>query len=200
MQSFTLNLIAPELASGMSDEEFLKSIFGERSIADEEAFKVIKDWFSGGAETYCMYLGADVEGEPRQFVLKSFITFPTAPAKTLEIWNQKRALFSGRGVDVPRLLCAAGATLLEELIPFSIEEIRIGRTELVAAKHLRDVLIDLEFEPLMVYEDLRSRGAGVVLVDFGSDLGMPTGRKGASQVKNFELFNRWLSNTENKNE
>jgi hypothetical protein len=139
-----------------------------------------QDWIRSGAETYLYQFDLQFStGKIEQLVFKACVAW--TPGKELDTilqsWVDRRQLLAAYGISTPRLFAHGAGTLLEEYIPHSLMDRLNSRGAdcklLVDLAHLAGILVYLGFEPIEPFENLRSRGDDVVVIDFGEDLGPP---------------------------
>jgi hypothetical protein len=137
-------------------------------------------WYRSGAETYIYRFRIRTGGIETPLVLKACVAF--SPGRSLENlltgWIERRKLVCSRGVRAPVLYAWGQGVLLEEYIPFTIQDLLTGEAEpsnslLIGLAELAGVVASLGFVPIRLFDDLRSHGDDVVMVDFGEDLGPP---------------------------
>ncbi|MBI4118473.1 MAG: hypothetical protein HY455_02995 [Parcubacteria group bacterium] len=139
-------------------------------------FDSVSEWARGGAETYVLYFSLCIGDQPpRGLLFKACAPFAMRPISEIFVeWLRRREILSRAGVSTPKLYGSGPAVLLEEYIPLTF-------TEALQNEELRPTLMErygayaaglvvLGFKPISVH-DLRSRGADVVAIDFGEDLG-----------------------------
>jgi hypothetical protein len=145
---------------------------------DFAALDVLKDWYRSGAETYlaiCRVM--TTRGSSTDVVIKACIalTEGLSVEATLAAWIRRRTQLSRHGISTPQLYGHGDGILIEEYIPYTLLDgiIRNPTVESLIAKMVRTAatLARLGYQPTSLFNDLRSRGDDVVLVDFGSDLG-----------------------------
>jgi hypothetical protein len=137
-------------------------------------------WYRSGAETYVYRFQIRTGGIETGLVLKACVAF--SPGRSLEnlltSWIERRKLVCSRGVRVPVLYAWGQGELLEEYVPFAVQDILTGEagppnSVLIGLAELAGVVASLGFVPIRLFDDLRSHGDDVVMVDFGEDLGPP---------------------------
>jgi hypothetical protein len=152
-----------------------------------EGLSCISDWHRSGAETHLYIFDVLSNTNSRRIVLKACT--PTAPTsrsidQILNEWIARRNLTASHGISVPKLYGRGKGILLEEYIPYTLQEVLSetnNMSAVVDAASLLGTLSRLGFEPISTLTDLRSRGTDAVLVDFGSDLGQPSSRRPSTE-------------------
>lgn len=137
----------------------------------------VRDWYRSGAETYgFQFTVITTAGQSHKCFMKACVAYAAGiPLKDIFAqWMYRRAKVADNDVDTPKLYATGAALLIEEFIPYSVDQAladiknrhqilrRLGST----AAHL----VKMGFAPISMH-DWRSRGRDVVLVDFGQDLG-----------------------------
>ncbi len=141
-------------------------------------FELIRGWHRSGGETYAAYFSlSSSEFElPRTYVLKACCPSCFSDVtKVLDKWLLKREFMRSSGINTPELYAKGQGVILEEFIPYSIEE--AARINSYSANYF-SMIADfykavgaLGFLPISLYHNIRSRGKDVVNIDFGGDLG-----------------------------
>ncbi len=157
---------------------------------------VTQDWHAGGAETYILTFTVWQAGLERQYVMKACTAW--APGQRLgqisDSWLRRRTLLTELGVSTPALIGTGAALLVEEYIPYEFLDALDDANERTRVLLLRalgrtaGLLVRAGFAPLSTH-DWRSRGADVVLIDFGQDLGPPGLALGSESGLLAELLN-----------
>ena len=167
----------------------------------DELFQLIsppRGWYRSGAETYLYPFRVSKDGSDVSLVLKACVAFsPGTPLQSiLESWIDRRNVLASRGVVTPKLYAWGHGAILEEYVPHTLRE-ALGRTPsnlerlLVSMADLAGVVANLRFQPVDLFEDLRSHGDDVVLIDCGQDLGPPfVSPEGAQGI--FDQFVRYI--------
>lgn len=148
-------------------------------VRPDEEFEILGDdvWLRGGAETYLLHFAVRTQSATRRYLLKACT--PAVGAVSLEqifgAWLQRRRLIDDAGLSTPHLFGVGSAVLLEEYIDLHLRDAlssEKARAALLSQIGLLVGTLDrLGFSPISLFDDLRSRGTDVVVVDFGSDLG-----------------------------
>ncbi len=150
----------------------LREAFG----ADTQ-LSLVSDWAQRGAETYSLIFDALTPSGVQRCVLKVCVAGYGDHTGTLSRWMARRSAIAAHGIQVPRLFARSGAAFCEEHIPLSL-----GDALTRANRGSGDLLLSLAFALVGLsrlgfnpgrLDDLRSRGADVVVVDLGSDLTLP---------------------------
>lgn len=142
-----------------------------------ETFNIVlhDDWRRKGAETYTMDFSIDTEGQSSRLIAKACIKLPVSA--TMGEWQSRRNTISTHGIQTPYLYVCERATLIEEYIPYTLQEAYLGADEDARSRMREELegvfktLLCLGFKPHLGGSDFRSRGEDVVLIDFGEDLG-----------------------------
>jgi len=139
---------------------------------ESDIYTINRDWSSGG-ETYVLDFTLH-EAEEKRCIMKACIKIPCT--ETMDEWVERRAVVKDAGVTTPELYHRDRATIIEEFIPFSIQEAFDQADEddrRAIAENVIATFRTLEasgFQPRPMH-DLRSHGTDIVVVDFGEDLG-----------------------------
>jgi hypothetical protein len=146
-----------------------------------ESFSIVRDkhWVPGGSETYIyrFWIKYDDGGE-YGYILKACIAL--SPGRNgdeiVREWVRRRMMIQSTGVQTPRLVAHKRGILLEELVPYKLEEVlhqlsRVPESILHSLARWAGVLSALGFAAIDPFSDLRSHGNDIVVVDFGEDLG-----------------------------
>jgi hypothetical protein len=189
-----------KLANAPSTEAALRALGLLGQDAGEfELISAPEGWFRSGAETYLYRFRLRKEGLDTSLVLKACVAY--APATTLDAvlqaWMDRRQLLASHGVRTPQLYAWGDGVILEEDVPFELKEMLRERSPsmdllLFSMAETGGAVTSLGFLPVSLFEDLRSHGEDVVMVDFGQDLGPPF----VAKDRNPEVFDqlvRYLS-------
>lgn len=138
-----------------------------------------ENWVRGGAETYIYRFFIQFQdGTEAGYIIKACVAFSfgTSLDRILDEWISRRILISKNGVSTPHLITYGEGVLVEELIPYRLKDKLVdmkgpSKQILVDLAFLTGTLSRLGFAPIDVFNDLRSRGEDVVMIDFGEDLG-----------------------------
>ena len=137
-------------------------------------------WSRGGAETFlCHFQVTSSTGEARSYVLKAVAAYSPGGSidRILETWVSRRHLLQQAGIISPALYYFGEGVLIEDDIPFSLAEFSLTNSNCVnVAVQLVEYAAALEslgFNPIAPFEDLRTDGRHVIVIDFGEDLGPP---------------------------
>jgi hypothetical protein len=148
-------------------------------------------WVRGGAESYIFRFQVDEDIAVKDVMIKACVAFGPGGrlSEILERWVQRRNLLRANGIATPQLYGYGHGVLIEEYVPHSLGEALCSassnRKELLSGLAIyAAALSKLGFAPIGPFEDLRSRGRDVVVVDFGEDLGPP----GVSNTARPEMF------------
>lgn len=140
-------------------------------------FVDVTAWHQGGAETFVgdSYLSTD-RGVCHHIIGKALFSFGLKPERMLDSWLSRRETLRRIGVRVPTLYSAFGGTLYEEYVEAELVEHFSGSEALATDVARTAALIDWAgFESLAFLDDLRTQEERAYYVDFGFDLGDPTG-------------------------
>lgn len=178
--------VAEELLvlAGESDLADASRMLNLPTVTSQEQIEVVRDWWRGGAETYCMIFALHPRDEPpTEYILKSFVpapgTYSVAEALTTTLERQHH--LATLGAKVPQCYGAARGTALVEYIEHNLEEFLSSETTpedtcqslCSAATHLARIVTLAGYKPIDFVRDLRTDGEDVFLIDFGWDLGPP---------------------------
>lgn len=143
--------------------------------ATEFTITTEQPWAMPGSESYTMqFTVSDANNDLQRFIAKACVKLPIVPS--LNDWISRRLLLGQHGIAVPRLYAVKRGILIEECIPYRLQDAyRVASPEVQASLRSQFTQIynrvhELGFRPISMH-DARSRGDDVVLVDFGSDLG-----------------------------
>lgn len=145
-------------------------------------FKLIGgEWKRGGAETYLeRFQFVSREEESLEVLIKACVAFsPSIDLEKILIdWVERRRLLSENGITTPLLYGWGNGVLIEEYVPHDLRTLLIGCDEpspsvLDGLTLYAAALSRLGFTPIGPFNDLRSHGSDIVVVDFGQDLGPP---------------------------
>ena len=140
-----------------------------------------KPWRRTDFESYCAEVEVWVRDElVRRLILKACVALGRlgGTSEVLTSWMRRRMLLSHRGVTVSDVYGAHSSTILEEYVPYSLEDALQSadstdrRVILVQLGWLAGVLTEERFGAVEL-EGLRSHGHDVVVVNFGTILGPP---------------------------
>jgi len=136
-------------------------------------------WERSGAETYALAFEVCEDKQPvRKAIIKACVSF--APGRSIDSivdsWLERREIISANAVSTPTLYGRGPGVIVEEFIE---NEIQASLSSQPNWQTIRDlcsyaaVLSRCGFAPISPFDDLRSRGSDIVVVDFGQDLGPP---------------------------
>lgn len=143
---------------------------------DTEYLDVLSGWHRGGNETYVTDFLVRRGSEVQHLIAKACVKF--GPREALQEWLQRRQVLASNGVNLPNLVAVdeAGATLVEEFIPYTFKE-AYGLAAVDGKKILESGFKDVfkrvygaGFSPQNLH-DVRSHGHDVVVIDVGADIG-----------------------------
>jgi hypothetical protein len=156
----------------MADVAWL-SMLGETESGDPD-IEVIRDWWRGGAETYCYEFRLRRGGAVRHLIAKAMVAFNPAilPENQLTSWLSRRERLARAGVGVPPLFAFGKGLVIEQFIPFTLDEIAHVMPDLES--NFMDAIgrvISDGFAPRDFVRNMRTDGTKVYWIDFGEDLG-----------------------------
>jgi hypothetical protein len=191
--NFDLSLDALDLREDGLSADFLRLGDGETTAVRLESglvragvigaterlntFVDVTTWHQGGAETFVgdSYLNTDRVWR-RHIVGKALFSFAVTPERMLDSWLSRRETLRLIGVRVPILYAAFAGTLYEEYIESELFERSLCSETLTTDVARTAALVDRAgFESLSFLSDLRTQNEKAYYVDFGFDLGDPTG-------------------------
>jgi hypothetical protein len=200
-----------ELCRLANCSEFEESLRSLGLISESiQQFDIRRDdaWTRGGAETYIYrFWITQPEDTEKGYILKACVPFSayTGIDNILNEWVNRRRLLSDNRVSTPELFVYGSGEILEELIPYQLEELFTdSKTSNLQRKNLLielarfgGILAKLGFVPVSPFQDLRSRGNDVVAIDFGQDLG-PSGEVNVGRSNIWkalqQITDRWRVN------
>ena len=140
-------------------------------------YEELLEWGRRGAETYTAaahvrFLSQDVEHDLR-FLSKAFLSSAMPIDERLNILLARREDLCSLGIHVPDLYSSGGGCLHEAFIPFSLlETFTPHDTDLLDRLAFIAATLDMNhYHPMDFPGDIRTDGASLFYVDFGSDLG-----------------------------
>ena len=154
------------------------------------AYSDCEPWHRGGGETYVADAIIEVAGgseSSRHVIAKAVVSFATSLEAKLEVLLTRRAMLTKLGIAVPELYSARDAMVLEEFI-----DRPIGETDLADEGILQQVgciaaKLDCSgFTTLSFLSDMRVKDGCLYYVDFGFDLGEPSGSRTKSALHAIE--------------
>jgi hypothetical protein len=155
-----------------------------------------RGWYRSGSETFLYTFRVRFDGRVCRLVLKACVAFATSATDVEEIlgrWIRRRHILAANNISTPKLYGWGNGVLLEEYIPYSLSEALNNKPlkeEMMGEiGRLIGAICKLGFSPVRLFDDLRSRGDDVVMVDFGEDLGEPGTQFGRIP---FESFSAWV--------
>lgn len=159
------------LQNGLVQANVMKGSDELRSFTDNTV------WHRGGAESFVADAMLKTEsGVSLHIIGKALVSFGSQPDRVLASWLRRRRALQLAGIRVPFLYSAFGGTIYEEYIASDISHAAFSVQPLINDIARTAVLLDYAgFEPLSFLSDLRNQDNKVYYVDFGSDLGDPTG-------------------------
>lgn len=141
------------------------------------ALETVREWYQSGAETYGLHFAVVTSaGERHECFMKACVAYGGGISlkEIFSKWLSRRAAVNELGVNTPKLYAVGSALLVEEFIPYTLNEAmaragdRTGILRSLASTTAH--LVNARFVPLSAH-DWRSRGQDVVIIDFGQDLG-----------------------------
>ena len=143
------------------------------------AFEDVEPWHRGGAETFIAdaMVGVSPGSSGRRVIAKALVSFATDLDTKLRVWLRRRSLLSGIGIPVPFLFNGRNATVFEEFID---EPFRLTDSDSDILDQVGKIGAQLDFNgftTLSFLSDLRVKDQLVYYVDFGTDLGEPSGAR-----------------------
>jgi hypothetical protein len=153
--------------------ESTKEILGITSVDQIES---LNDWIQKGGETFsCDFVLRDGD-TLRHLIAKACIKY--SPVETVDEWMERRHKLEQIGVTVPILFKRDRAVVVEEFVPYSLQEaftlgtsIQKGEIEQLFVSTY-ETMSRAGFWPISLH-DVRSRGQDVVVIDMGEDIGGP---------------------------
>jgi len=199
--------LAAELQKLARRDSLVESLRHLGVIAETSPCPVISEdseWVRGGTETYIYRFWLhENAAEPlnQGFIIKACVAFSFGSEleEILLSWVERRKLLAAFGISTPKLYAFGEGVILEELIPYPLEELarssrRIEQSLLIQLAQLAAAYSHYGFKPIRGFSDLRSRGQDVVVVDFGEDIGPPSMKNSSSQeilAQLFEQLSTW---------
>lgn len=161
-----------------------------------------ESWVREGLETYNLRFWISVNDEcERAYIMRACIVPDIWRGLDAVVadWIARRELLEQNGISVPRLFVAAHAVLIEEFIPWNLQEYlaanhaarRVGLSMLL---DYAATLARLGFAPLDAFSALRTHGDDLVVVNYGQDLGPPgmiTGSRSDMWQSFLEVAEAW---------
>ena len=163
-------------------EESLEAALLRLGLLKEDSTDVViegdREWRRGGAETYIYRFQLVSKTGVRHLIMKAAVPFSLAQPleEVVAGWLARRHLLKAEGVAVPQLFCSGKGLILEELIHATlVDELRYKpKQDLVdQVVSYAGILSKLRFSPVEAFDDLRTDGRSVFVIDFGQDLGPP---------------------------
>lgn len=145
-------------------------------VESNDQIELLSEWSQRGAETFSCDFILNDGNEIRHLIAKACIKY--CPIETVDEWMARRSALQQAGVSVPELFTRDGATIIEEFIPFTVEEAYrssdSGQQDALESTfiHTYTSAAQAGFWPLSLH-DTRSRGGDVVMIDMGEDIGSP---------------------------
>lgn len=190
------------LGVGESDLDRLSSGLLKVGVMQQrESLKWLKDlsaWRRGGGETFIadsVIVVTDPRSQKTEELLtqerhvigKALVPFGSPPEIAMATWLRRRDLLLALNVPAPQLFGAIGGTIYEEFIDLelSLEAFQIP----VILKELGRIAAILDqagFTTLSFLSDIRRRNTRLYYVDFGFDLGEPSGSACSSAKSQLE--------------
>lgn len=142
-------------------------------VNDPASITLLSEWKQSG-EVFSIQFQVDDGTELADLIAKACIKF--SPIEVVNDWLQRRKVLDELGLVTPRLFATDAATIIEEYVPYTLKEAyKTAGDSLKESlkKQFQEAYIKLRrtgFSPISLH-DVRSRGADVVFVDFGEDLG-----------------------------
>ena len=138
-------------------------------------------WHRGGAETYiadASILVARASDPNRRVIAKALVSFATDIEVKVAVWLQRRTFLSQIGILVPILYSGRNGVIFEEFIDRPLTDLDLKDESILA--QLGDIGARLDFygfSTLSFVDDLMLKEGKIRFVDFGFDLGEPSGRQ-----------------------
>ncbi len=173
-----------DVRSALIDLDIINEDGGEAHVTSQTI-----DWERSGSEVYTYRFNVRQDNKSVDCIIKACVAF--SPTGTLDnilnSWINKRTLLNNYDISSPKLFGYGKGIIIEEFIPFDLQEILIqnnGLSSILSQLALyAGIIAHLGFKPIDAFKDLRSRGSDVVVIDFGEDLGMQ-GEMNKESVRN----------------
>lgn len=154
-------------------------VLDQLGCSEGSSVEIINKWYKGGNESYIFRFSVKdgATGEAADFIAKACVKLQ--PTLAMNEWLERRKVVEQAGINTPRLFTASQGTLIEEYIPLTFKEAHAQADKDTRLSMEADFiklfvkLRELGFSPAS-FHDLRSRGADLVMIDFGEDLGPVT--------------------------
>ncbi len=150
-----------------------KSTLDILNIKDPSSIESLGEWTASG-ETYHRKIVVNTGTSSERLIEKVCVKF--CPREVMQEWMQRRRILQRAGVDTPKLHAHQRANIIEEYIPYTLQE-AYNQADNEGKLRLERLFVDIYtkilsigFYPISLH-DVRSRKNDIVLVDFGSDLG-----------------------------
>lgn len=156
-----------------------ESILELLQVSDMSTIRILNPWHQGGAETYVADFLLDTGEADKAAHLIAKACIKMCAKEVLKEWFGRRTALADNGVNFPVVYAVDydGATWVEEFIPYTFMDVHkqardIHRSDL-EEQYLQTYLRikGAGFSPLGALHDVRSRGADVVMIDVGADIG-----------------------------
>lgn len=168
----------------------------------ESPFTLREDtkWIRGGAETYIYrFWIKEEEGEESAYIIKACVPYsPTNDInQILSEWLSRRQVLSDFGISTPELISYGKGIIIEEYITYVLRDLLLAGIKqdvfplderLVQLAIYTGAIYSKGFSAIEPFEDLRSRGNDVVVIDFGEDLGPAHNKPVHSKQATFDLM------------
>lgn len=151
---------------------------GLKKTGEVAVLSEIKGWHRSGGETFATYFSLESPEflKPPRFVLKACCPSSFSDVdKILDKWVLRREFMKANGVETPHLYARGPGVVLEEYVPYSIQDaVRLNHSSpsfkgIISRTY--NLIGRMGFKPISLHHNLRSRGNDVVNIDFGSDIG-----------------------------
>lgn len=197
-----------ELRSILQSDDVIAGFKRVGAIAPRDqvrGLEVIDDWYRAGAETFLLVFDIVREGNSSVRLALKACT-PQTPRggsvkDVLEQWLGRRRLLAKLGVSTPALFGTSNGVLLEEYVPYALDELMQDHASeqiVVSLARTMGIVCRAGFSPVALPSDMRSRGNDAVLVDFGSDLGSPTSARSEDREDHDLASLKYLMGTSNR--
>ncbi|MBK6896788.1 MAG: hypothetical protein IPH06_09375 [Alphaproteobacteria bacterium] len=163
------------------EQDVLRTLFMRSqglSVSEDETLEVEEQpWVRGGGETYIMPFSVkNSSGQSVRCLFKACVTM--LPDLKVTEWMQRREALATKGVESPHVFGHGNGVVLEEFVPYTLEEgyQRFGGEVVAKAARAFGGIASLGFHPVSggILRDFRvDDQKRVLMIDFGSDLGAP---------------------------
>lgn len=157
--------------------------------AQVNLYSDISEWYRSGAETFVTTAEVEYSNSSTtidsKFVLKALVNF--FPKEQLKSWKKRREFLHKIGIPVSKWIDTYSGIIIEPYYALD-KEVFITPNFVNELSKIAAILDIHGFFSLKFIDDIRSDGASLFYIDFGSDLGEPSSNKTTEAKRTLEKY------------